>query len=323
MSFLNLNYGLIIYEDPSDRLPNIRLTDISKTLVNICADHEESDKYHLGPNETVDMITTLRALGWTALTGLDISRPINNEDNIRIKHDGNGPAPAFRTNRAIGGSATTQVSISRSSPYVAKITQNAGTPWTLTNVQVGDILKIEKTTDSFTSPFTQNNQGKSFVVQAKGTNYIEVLDEGAMSLDTNIVLGANFEFAFRVFSQGPVKIGDTISIDGNINPANKGKFQIVDLSYDYVEIVNPFAITETIVYGTNKINIYDYLIGFIHLRASGPIKAKFDDQAEWVKVEKLQTEALLIASIEAYKVRAFNDSQESVTISVQHASIQK
>lgn len=323
MSFLNLNYGLIIYEDPSDRLPNVRLTDISKSFINISADHEESDKYHLGPNETVDIITTLRSLSWGALTELDVSRPISNQDNIRITHNGTGPAPVFRTNRAIGGSASTTVTISRPSPYVARLTQIAGSPWTLTSVQVGDILKIEKTTDTFTSPFSEINQGKYFVVQSKGTNYIDVLDEGLMSLDTSVVLGANFEFAIRVFSQGPVKIGDTISIEGNMNPSNKGKYQIVDLSYDYIEIVNPFGVQETITYGTNEINIYDYLIGFIHLRASGPIKIKFGNQDEWFKIEKLQTEALFIGSVETYKVQAYNDSQDSVSVSVQHASVQR
>jgi hypothetical protein len=323
MSFLNLSYGLIIYEDPSDRLPNIRLTDISKSIQNVSADHEESDKYHLAPNETIDIATTLRSLFWGPSTQLEILRHIANEDNVRISHNGIGPAPIFRTNRAIGGDATTQVSITRVSPYVARITQNAGTAWSLTNVQVGDIIKFEKNTDSFTSPFSDGNLGKSFVVQAKGANYIEFLDEGIISLDTNIVLGTNFEFALRVFSQGPVKIGDTISISGNINPANKGDYKIVDLSYDYIEITNPFSINETIIYGTNTINIYDYLIGFIHLRSSGSIKLRFDNQQEWMKVEKLQTEAIFVGSVETYKVQALNDSQESVTISVQHASVEQ
>ncbi|MEM4379098.1 MAG: hypothetical protein QXL01_00225 [Thermoplasmatales archaeon] len=322
MSFLNLNYGLIIFEDASDRNPNIKLTDISKTIVNACVDNEESEKFHLNANETVDIVTTLRSLSWSPATELKFQRYIANEDPIRLVHTGVGPAPAFRTNRAIGGSATTAVTITRSSPYVARITQTAGTAWTLGSVQVGDIIKFEKSTDTFTSPLSEVNRGKSYVVQAKGANYIEYLDNGESSLDSGIVLGSDYEFAVRVFSPGPVKVGDTIDLSGSgLNPSNRGQFTITDLSYDYVEFTNPFSIAETILYSTNVINIYDYLIGFIHLRASGQIKIRFGDQSEWMTIDRLQTEALFMGSVETYRVQAFNDGQDAVSISVQHARV--
>lgn len=322
MSYLNLNYGLVVYEDPSDRNPNIRLTDIAKSTQGVGVDNEESDKTHLNPGETIDIVTTLRSVAWGSSTQLQFLRYLANQDAVRLRHTGTGTAPAFRTNRAIGGDATTAVSITRLSPYVARITQSAGTAWSLGSVANGDIIKFEKDTDTFVSPLSEVNKGKSYVVQAKGANYIDYFDNGESALDSAIVLGADFEFAIRVFSPGPVKIGDTVDISGaGINPANRGQFVISDLSYDYIEFNNPFGIDETVLYSTNVLNVYNYLIGFIHLRASGKIKIRTGEQAEWMTLDRLQEEALFMGSVQTYKVEAFNDSQEIVSVSVQHARV--
>jgi hypothetical protein len=242
---------------------------------------------------------------------------------MRIVWTGTGTNPVFRVLRSIGGSATTTVSISRVTPYVARIQNIGGTSWSgLASVQVNDLLRFEKTTDSFTSPFSSTNQGKTYRIQAKGADYIDFVDNGEVSLDSNIVLGANFAFALRVISPSPVKINDIIEIEGaGINPSNIGKFTVTDVSSDYIEIINPLGYPETVLYGTNSLIVYEHLIGFLHLRSNGRIHLKFGNQTEWVAIEKLGTEAIFLGSICTHKIQAKNDNLDPVTISLQYASV--
>ena len=323
MPFANINYQLVIFEDQTDRNPQIRMPDITKSIQGVNVNHDKSERITLAPGETKDIVVTSRAVAWDATTQLTTDRYLAAADGVRLKWTGTGTAPAFRTNRNIGGGATTVVDMTRISPYVVRITQSAGTAWTLGSVQNGDIIKFEKNTDTFTSPFNPTNLGKSFSVQAKGANYIDFVDNGTAALDTAVTIGTDFAFALRVFSNGPVKIGDTLTISGaGINPSNHGKFEIVDLSTDYIEIINPFSEPETFLYGTNAITVYDYLIGLLHLRASGPVRVKYDNQVEWMLLDRLGAEVILLASVCSYRIQANNnDPSQEIEISVQHARV--
>ncbi len=322
MPFMNLTYGLIVHEDQSEKTPTVKMPDISKSIQNVIVDNDRSDRLKLAPGETKDIVTTARATTFDGTTEVSVLWHIDAGDNVRYIWTGTGTNPNFRTNRNIGGSATTEVTMTRLTPYVIRVAQTAGTTWTLGSVSTGDTLKIEKTTDAFTSPFNTNNQGRTFTVQAKGANYIDVIDNGTASLDSAIVLGTDFAFALRVFSSSGVKIGDTVSISGSINPSNQGKFTIVDVSPDYIEVVNPFAYEETFLYGSNNITVYDHLIGYLHLRATGPISVRYDAQTEWASKGRLGNEVLMLESPSSYKIQAKNDDPVSdVIISVQYGTV--
>lgn len=322
MPFLNLNVGFLIYEDQTDVNPKIKLPDLSFSAHGVNVDHEKSERITIYPNEIKDIATTSRNVLWDNTTQLSFERYLAAGDNIRIKWTGTGTNPVFRTNRNIGGSATTEISITRVTPYVARLTQTSGTALTLSSVQVNDFLKFEKNTDSFTSPLHPTNVGKTFLVQSKGANYIDFIDNGEVALDTAIPLGADFSFVLRVMSQGPVKIGDTIGVSGSsINPSNIGQFTIVDVSPEYIEITNPLSSSETVLYGTNQITVYEYLIGFVNLRANGRFKIRFDDQTEWVRLDRVGKDVLFMGAISAHKIQAMNDGVDTVTVSIQHAAV--
>jgi hypothetical protein len=322
MPFLNLNYGLLIFEDQTDRNPKIKLPDLGISVEGVVVDHEKSDRLTVFPNETKDIAATERAVQWDSSTELQTVRYLASGDNVRLKWTGNGTNPVFRTKRAIGGSATTTVTISRVTPYVARITNVSGTAWTLASVAVNDFIKFERNTDSFTSPFSAANLGKTFLVQAKGANYIDFVDNGSISLDASVLLGPDYDTALRVMSQGPVKIGDTIEISGaGFNPSNIGRFTIVDVSPDYLEIINPLGTDETVVYGSNSLIVYEYLIGFVHLRASGRFKLKFSNQTDWFQVDRLGKEVIFLGSVQTHRIQALNDGVDPVTISIQYATL--
>ena len=323
MPNMNLNFQMLVYEDFSEKNPKIRMPDLTKDINGIAVQYDKSDRIIINPGETKDIAVTTRAVQWDNTTQLSISRPVATSDTIRLAWTGTGTAPVFRTLRSIGGDATTAVSISRVNPYVARIQVQSGTAWSLGSVQPGDLLRFEASTDAILSPFSAQNVGKSFKVQAAGSNYIDFLDNSSASLDTNITLGADFAYILRVTSTYPVKVNDTIELSGSsFNPANLGKFFITDVSSDFIEFLNPFGYPETVTYSNNSLfTIYEYLIGFVLARGTGPFKIKFGGQDNWAKIDKAGDTALMMASVSTYQIQAMNDGLDPVEISIQHCKI--
>jgi hypothetical protein len=324
MPFLNLNYQLLMYEDPNPKDPKIRTPDISRDIQQVCVSKPKSDSFIIYPNEVQTILTTQRSLSFGPSTQIAIARPFATQDYVRLTYTGTGTNPVFRTSRAIGGDATSEVSITRLTPYVARIQNTAGTAWTLSSVLTNDIFKIEKTTDTFTSPFDPIYQGHSLVVQAKGSDYIDVIDNGLFpELPVAVVLGADFAFVLSVFSPGPVRIGDSIEVSGaGIHPANHGKYIISDIAPTYIEIVNPYAVTETFLYSTtNSIIAYDRLVGFVLIRGDTTFKVRVGNATEWTICDRLGPESLYMSSNRTSKIEASNDGPDAVTLSVIYASI--
>lgn len=322
MTFLNLKYGLIVYEDQQkEHNPEVRTADISREIQGVAVNLDRSEKVIVNNNEIKDIATTSRAALWDASTELEFDRFKAGHPNLRLKHTGTGTAPSFRSNRNIGGAADTQVTMTRLTDYVVRIQNTAGTAWNLTAVQVNDFIKIEATNDDFTSPFSETNQGKEYLVQAKGVDYIDFVDNGSASLDTP-TLGADFATVLKVLSQGPVRIGDTVEIAGaGVNPSNTGKFEVMNISDDYIEFINPLGVEETVTLGTNTFVVYEYLIGFIHLTASAPIKVRFSEQTEWVQLDRLGAQVIFFGSVCTHKIQALNDGPNPVTMSIQSAMV--
>jgi hypothetical protein len=323
MPFLNLNYQLLMYEDPNPKDPKIRTPDISRDIQQVCVSKPKSDSFIIYPNEVQTILTTQRSLSFGPSTELEFLRPISGQDNIRLTYTGTGTNPVFRTNRNIGGANTTEVTISRLTPYVARIQNTAGTTWTLSSILTNDILKIEMTVDAFTSPFDPIYQGHSLVVQAKGSDYIDVIDNGIFpDMPVGVVLGADYAFALSVFSPGPLRVGDSIEVSGStIHPANHGKYIITDISPNYIQFVNPYAVPETVLYGTNSIVAYDRLVGFVLIRGDSTFKVRVGNSTEWTICDRLGPESLYMTSNRTSKIEASNDGPDAVTLSVIYASI--
>ncbi len=325
MSFLNFNYSLFNYEDQSANNPIYRNTDITESFQGVNVSHENTTKVTLNPGQTSTIVTTLRSLAQDGTTQYAFSRPVATDSTMRLTWTGTGAAPLFRTARALGVDATTTVSIVRVGPNTARLQSVSGTALDSTAVSVGDTLKFARTTDSFTSPFGSANQNQAFLVQAKGSSYIDFLDNGAVGLDSNIVLGTNFASVFRVFSSGPVAIGDTISVGGGgVSSSNHGQFALTDVNSDYIEFLNPYGVAETVTVSTNTFKIYDHLIGFIHLKASAPISVAFDGGASITQVGLVGSTgpALLAGSVNTYQIDATNNSQSPVALTIRHMAVE-
>jgi hypothetical protein len=323
MPFLNYNYGLVIYEDQdATNNPNIKMPDISISCDQIIVNNDKSTRGIVYPNQVKDISISSRQVLWDSTTELSFIRHMASigSSSVRLYYTGTGTAPKFRINRNIGGNSDTTVSITRLNDYVARIQVVGGTAWDLSNVSPNDYLKIDSDNDLITNPFSAQNQNKELLVQAKGSDYIDFADNGVMSEDPNVILGADYNKVLKVVSQEPVLPGDIVEFNNTaLNPSNQGRFEILNVSDDFIEFINPLAVAETFLYQSTV--IYEYLIGFLHLRATGALKIKFGDQTEWVSLGTLGNQAVFFGSISTHRIQIKNDSPNTVSFSFQTCQV--
>ena len=325
MSFLNLNYQTVLYRDQSSQNPQFRGGgDITKSYQALPAQNERACDNVIGPGETKTIASTLRAITIDSTTELSIERPISTDSVMRLRWTGVGTNPNFRTKRDLDAAADTEIKILRVAPNTMRLSQEAGTAIDTSTIQVGDVIRFERSTDSFTSPLSPGNQGKSYIVQAKGSNYIDFVDnQAAIEEQTNVVLGADYEKVVRVMSSGPVKVGDTLKIDGPYNLSNTGYFTVTDVAYDYVEVQNQYGVVETVVNSSNMFKIYDYLIGFLHLVGNARFDVKLNGQTAFTVGMLDSIDAVFLGSVEAYQVDVTNNSQDTICVYAQLSSLVK
>lgn len=326
MAFLNLNYQLLIFKDnPGNAKPNIRTPDITDSFQGLTLNNVKTDDPTIQPGETKTIAVTTRTLAQDTTTEYAIERPWAAKDLVRLRWDGTGTNPVFRTARALATDATTAITITRTSPRTARIASTGGTPLDSSAVQQGDILQFGISTDSFTSPFGDQNNGKEFVVTGFGSHYVDVIDEGTIGLDSAIVLGSGFAQALRVFSAGPVRIGDTVHIEAaGLLSNNVGDFQITGISSDYVEFCNPYGSPQTFVTTGNMVKVYDHLIGFLYIRTSGPIRLT-TNQTGVEDLGSLNQAAgcgLKLSTTRAWQIDATNLGQQAVSVLITHAGVE-
>lgn len=320
MSHMNLSLGIITYEDQNVNSPTIRTLDITRSMLGIPIFGEQTNKIeNLAPGES-RVVATTRTLTQDNTTQYAIYHPWSVDVSTVRMMAMAGTTPGFATQRPLGTNATSVVSIIRINPATCRVLSVSGAPINTASVQVGDILKFEKTTDFFVSNFGTINQS-AFRVLSKGAGYIDVADDGVMSEESSINLGSDYDFQMRCFSNGPVKVNDIIDISGvTMNPNNCGKFRVLSVSYDYVEFANPYAVDLTFT-NTSNVQIYDRLMGFVFIRAIAPITVVINDGAP-LKLERLGgQEALFIGSVQAFKIELRNDDSMAVSATVHYSSV--
>jgi len=321
MPFLNLSTAVLIYVDPNVENPKIRLSDITDTFSQIAVANVRSSETVIASGETSTIVSTQRTLSASiATTQFDISRPNELEETTRMTWNGVGANPLFRSLRAIGIDATTQVALTRVGPRSMKLMTVAGTPIDTTTVNTGDQLWIERNTDSFTSPFAAFNCDKLLTIQSKGVGYIVVNDEGLLGEEAIVDLSTSFATAFKIFVQPTTtqpRVHDFVIINNvGFNFYNRGTFQILRITNDYIEFLNPYSTNESAVSG--GLVIFDYMIRFAHIIASGELTLTFDGNSQGLIIEKLGSDsAQFTSTLKTTQITATNNSLNSVALRCQ------
>jgi hypothetical protein len=325
MSFLNLSIAKVAYEDALPTVdPKERLFDYVTSDSGLRVTNPSGCKKTVGEGTVTQLATTSRTLGYDATSQFEISFPTLGSQTTRFRWTGTGLTPAFRTLRAIGGGADTTVDLVRVSPTALKISYFSGTALTLNNVVVGDDLYFQKNDDLFTSPLQLGLLGQHYrVVDASATS-VTIRDNGVGSAATGVVLGADYASVMRAFSSIGVQVGDKISFASAANLKYDNKtcsFTVTDVTDRDLYFINPYAVPEIAIPGANSFNIYDRMLSFISITATGALKLRFNSGVETVQMYEYQPgRSMFIGTLNVYAIYAVNDTEAPIDVVVQSCS---
>lgn len=229
MSTSNLQVNLIVFSDNSvSNAPLIRNVDISYKLTGQPVSNPDSKMISLAPGETRTIYDGTRTTLIDGTTAFDITRPSLTQNIYRFSASA-GTMPSFRTDRVPAMNTSTVLGLTVNGP-IATLTATGA--FSTTNIQVGDIIKIDAG-----SGFNAPNQGK-FIILAKGSSSvsyknINAIPESITVLDPNLILiysnGGN--------SANQIQIGDKVIISAGFSPASFGSYEVSEVTPKYFEIV--------------------------------------------------------------------------------------
>lgn len=328
MALLNFYISRLCYSDPNaSQSPKQRNFDFLSTVQGLSVTNPISETRSILPGQTILLQSTARAINSNLATSeFTVSLPKPGSDLARLRWTGVGQAPGFRTARNISHSAATTYSAVRMSPTASQITLNGGGA-NLAAVVPGDLMYLQESDSAFSSPLNPSSLGNSYVVLSKDANSVIVRDNGMISEETNIPLGALFDSAVRFFSADGVQVGDKLRVaaGSGFNSENKLKdFQVMGVTDRDITFYNPQIIPETVVAGINTpFLFYSRLINFVCIEADSTIYLSFDGaENEFPVINGNTGSALFSATTNLISVAATNKNSEPITVSVQSCTIE-
>jgi hypothetical protein len=203
------------------------------SLLGLGTDKFRSIPVYLAPGESTVVESTMRSLSYNAGTTFVISIV---SGRMRIAADF-----GQRTSRP-SGDATTQWVLTQNGT-LTRAQAVGGVMPTFASVVLGDQLTIA-------AGFLSVNQG-DFTVVGKGADYVEFVNEnGAAENVTNQI---------RIYGNGPVQAGDLVDVsDINFSYLNQGVFSITRVTDQFVEVVNPNAIPQSVTGVSSGFAVYPF-----------------------------------------------------------------
>jgi hypothetical protein len=234
MSLLNLSLNLLSYVDgPASNQPQVRLADIKYSMLGLPTDNFRNMPINLGPGESMVVASTARTISYTPFTVFAISA-----SSGKMKIEGSFGQATKRD----AGDNTTEWTLTRTGD-IMKLTATGGAIPTLSTTVAGDIVTMS-------GAFNIYNQG-DFTVLNRGASYVEFINPlGAPEVVTGEVL---------ISSAGPVQKGDVIDITASeFAFSNRGTFVISRVTADFIEVLNPNVIAESVTGASSGISVYPY-----------------------------------------------------------------
>jgi hypothetical protein len=234
MALLNVNLNVLSYLDSSKSAnPKLKQLDTSISLMGMPTANIKNIPISLMPNESINVVSTLRALSYTGGNVFAVSK---NQSTARFTG-----SFGQRTGRT-DGDATTQWLISKNQDLVTATFTGTGTAPNFGSMQAGDGITLD-------APFSSLNRG-DFIAVKIGANYVQYVNP--------IAAGETIVGQVDVYSSGPVQKGDILDLTSTqFAFPNNGQFVISRITDSFIEFSNPNAVPETGITGvTSGLNIY-------------------------------------------------------------------
>lgn len=272
MSKMNILVYLNAYKDsnPSNN-PTMNSFKWQRELHGLSVDKPQSIEFTLAPGESKTMFDGQRTVSSDNTTSYDLTQKSSN--TYVLKHDV-GTAPSFRTLRAIGSDATSEITVTTSGSLVT-FQATGGTLFVTTAIAVGDELLIG-------SQFNSANQGR-FKVLSKTTDSV-IIENSSGTSEGPIVLGASFADQFRVYSASGVQKGDKIKLGSGFSSISQNTYEITAVQDNLIEfyssntlpvefsLLNP----SVVVYSSAKKIIYMETDKNVNITINGAAESKIE-----------------------------------------------
>lgn len=327
MAFLNFYVGRMAYADAHPlQNPKQKHFDFVTAKEGLEVHSPVSLIKQVLPGQTILLDSSARTIG-SGLSSSQFSISLLSSDIGRLRWTGTGPSPVFRTLRNINygtSPATTTYTATRLSPNSVQITLT-GTSVDLSSVVQGDELYLQSSEGSFLSPLNPSSLNQRFVVLSVSATSVVVRDSGSISEETGIALGTSYDTVMRFFSSQGVQVGDKlrIAIGSNFNLENKqNDLEVLQVSDRDIHFYNPNLIPETVLAGVSvPFSVYDRLINFVSIEATGAIKLKLNGGSEEIQLQEFTPGcAMFVSTMSAISIYAVNSTNYPISVSVQSCS---
>lgn len=259
MPNLNLLVFLNTYSDAnSSNNPSQNNFKWDREVKGLSVANPLSVAFTLAPGETKTLFNGARALAQDGTTQYSISlKPLSS--NTYVLSGVAGTLPSFRTARAPGADATTQVAATQNGPLVI-FSSTGGTAFDLIvgGAVVGDYVRIGNL-------FSPALQGEYKILALTATS-LTVENEAGVSQGP-ITLGAGFASQVSIYSALGVQINDTLVISGGFSAVTQGSYKVTSVGANFVEFYSTDALPIESNIQTQAIAVYSAAKQLVYLES--------------------------------------------------------
>jgi len=274
-TLLNLIHHILAY-DSSERgvndNPQRRLAHYVREFKGQAIQNVISNQAVVPPSGSLAVYSGVQATSIDGTTAFNLTLPAGSASTYRFRRSA-GTQPAFRSERALGADATSEITVTVNNNATAKFASSGGTLLSFASVVVGDVLRIAGViTGDPAGPFNTLNEGYWSVIAKDGTSVTCVRLDGAAFSGTPegpIVLAAGFADLFRVYSAAGVQAGQKVYISAGFSSVTRKTFNVTAVAPDFFEVVSatPLPLESGIIPGAAGIAFYTAAKQVVYLEA--------------------------------------------------------
>lgn len=308
MSKLNILVFLQAYSDqnPSNN-PTLGNFKWDREVSGLSVSNPSSLPFSLAPGETKSVFSGSRTLSHDGTTQYSLTLKAFSSSTYVLTAT-SGTLPNFRTPRANGADATTQVTVTMNGP-VATFASTGGTPLNMAAVVVGDFVRIGNL-------FNINNQGEWKIIAKTATSFSVENDIGVA--EGPITLGAGFAAQIQIYSAAGVQVGDTILITGGFSPVTQGSYKITAVGANFLEFYSTDVLPQESNVQTQAIAIYSSAKQFIYIESDQKVSVTVNGSVvaniEPFVINNSTKPGLFLLKSTVYSLSVTNTSQDTANL---------
>ncbi len=310
MSTFNFLVFLNAYGDAnSSNAPSLNNFRWDREVKGLAVNNPNGRSFSLAPGETKTLFSGLRTLLQDGTTQYSLTLKFLTT-NTYVLTNVAGTAPNFRTPRAPGADATTQITATINGPLVT-FASTGGTPLNLIvgGVVAGDYVRLGNL-------FNQVNQGEQKILARTATSFTVENEIG--TAEGPITLGAGFASQLQIYSALGVQVGDTLVISGGFSPVTQDSYKVTGVGANFLEFFSADVLPLEGPITTQDIAVYDSAKQFVYLESDQHVSLNINGAAAgeikpFVSLSSTQPGIFMRTSTQ-YSMSVTNNSSDSASL---------